>query len=83
MKEEEGRHNVAIEAFNVNERSIQELKNKLLEEEGDEKVLQLPLIVLRGRLRVKRCSFATQTINWPPPKLRSLPLRRSWRRPRR
>ena len=37
MKKEEGRHNVAEEAFNVAEKSIQELKNKLLEEERERK----------------------------------------------
>ena len=37
MKEEEGRHNAAVEAFNMAERSIQELKNKLLEEERERK----------------------------------------------
>ena len=37
MKEEEGRHNATIKAFNVAEKSIQELKNKLLEEEKERK----------------------------------------------
>ena len=37
MKEEEGRHNAAVEAFNVAERSSQELKNKLLKEEMEQK----------------------------------------------
>ena len=37
MKKEEGRHNVGEEAFNVAEKSIQELKNKLLEEERERK----------------------------------------------
>uniref|UniRef100_A0A7N2QY25 Uncharacterized protein n=1 Tax=Quercus lobata TaxID=97700 RepID=A0A7N2QY25_QUELO len=35
MKEEEGRCNATVEAFNVAERSIQELKRKLLEEERE------------------------------------------------
>ena len=35
MKEEEGRRNATVEAFNVAERSIQELKRKLLEEERE------------------------------------------------
>ena len=37
MKEEEGRRNAAMEAFNVVERSIQELKKKLIEEELERK----------------------------------------------
>ena len=37
MKEEEGRHNVVVEAFNVPKKSIQELKSKLLEEERKRK----------------------------------------------
>ena len=35
MKEKEGRRNAAMEAFNVAERSIQELKKKLIEEERE------------------------------------------------
>ena len=37
MKEEEGRHNVVVEAFNVPEKSIQELKSKLIEVERHRK----------------------------------------------
>ena len=37
MKEEEGRRNATVEAFNVAERSIQKLKSKLLEEERERK----------------------------------------------
>ena len=37
MKEEEGRRNAAVEAFNLAKKSIQELKNKLLEEERERK----------------------------------------------
>jgi len=37
MKEEEGRHNVAVEAFNITEKRIQELKSKLLKEERERK----------------------------------------------
>ena len=37
MKEEEGRRNAAMEAFTMAERSIQELKKKLLEEERERK----------------------------------------------
>ena len=37
MNEEEGRRNVAVGAFNVAERSHQELKKKLQEEEKERK----------------------------------------------
>ena len=37
MKEEEGRRNVAVEAFQVANKSIQELKRKLQEEEKERK----------------------------------------------
>ena len=37
MKEEEGRRNATVEAFNVAEKSIQELKSRLLEEERERK----------------------------------------------
>ena len=37
MKEEEGRRNPDVGAFNVAERSIQELKRKLQEEEKERK----------------------------------------------
>lgn len=37
MKEEEGKRNVAVKAFTVVERNIQELKKKLLEEERERK----------------------------------------------
>ena len=37
MKEEEGRHNAAMEAFNVAEKSIQELKKRLQKEEKERK----------------------------------------------
>ena len=39
MKEEEGRRHTAVEAFSVIAKSIQDLKNKLLEERGREKML--------------------------------------------
>src|SRR6266702_3232773 len=37
MKEEEGRRNAVVEAFNAAEKSIQELKSRLLEEERERK----------------------------------------------
>ena len=38
MKEEEGRRNVAMEVFNLAEKRISEMKNKLSEVERDKKV---------------------------------------------
>ena len=43
MKEEEGRCHAAVEAFSVAEKSIQDLKNKLLEEERERKSAALTL----------------------------------------
>ena len=37
MKEEEGRRNAAVEAFNAAEKRIQELKSRLLREERERK----------------------------------------------
>lgn len=37
MKKEEGRYHTAVEAFSVAEKSIQDLKNKLLKEERERK----------------------------------------------
>ena len=54
MKEEEGRHNAAVKAFNMAEKSNQELKKKLLEEERERKnaTSQL-LIVLKSKPRAR------------------------------
>jgi len=46
-------------------------------------MLQLFLTVLRSKLRAKGFSFTTLRISWPPPKLKSLPLKTNWRRLRR
>ena len=43
MKEEEGRHNATVKAFNVAEKSNQELKKKLLEEEKERKSVAIAL----------------------------------------
>ena len=37
MKEEEGRHNAAVETFQVAEKSLKKKKKKLLEEEKERK----------------------------------------------
>ena len=43
MKEEEGRRIVAVNAFNVDEKRIQELKNKLAAAERDKKGVEVAL----------------------------------------
>lgn len=43
MKEEEGRRNAAVEAFNVAEKRINELKNKLTKVERDKKSAEVAL----------------------------------------
>ena len=48
-----------------------------------EKVQQQLLIMLKSKPRAKGCFFAMLRINWPSPKIKSLHLRRNWRRPRR
>ena len=48
-----------------------------------EKVQQQLLIMLKSKPRAKGCFFAMLMINWPSPKIKSLHLRRNWRRPRR
>ena len=42
MKEEEGQRNAAVEAFQVAEKSLKEIKKKLLEEEKERNTQQLP-----------------------------------------
>ena len=54
MKKEEGRRNVAEEAFNVAEKSIQELKNKLLEEERERKSVAAALDNAEGQAEGQR-----------------------------
>ena len=43
MKEKEGRRNAAVEAFNMAEKSIQELKSRLHEEERERKSIAVAL----------------------------------------
>ena len=43
MKEEEGRHNVTVDAFHVAKKNNQELKNKLAESERDRKSAEATL----------------------------------------
>ena len=43
MKEEEGRRNAAMEAFNVTEKRINEMKNKMAEVERDKKNVEVAL----------------------------------------
>lgn len=43
MKDEDGRHIAVVGAFNVAEKRIQELKNKLIEADGDKKSVEVAL----------------------------------------
>ena len=43
MKDEDGRHIAVVDAFNVAEKRIQELKNKLIEAYGDKKSVEVAL----------------------------------------
>ena len=43
MKEEEGRYNAAMVAFNVANKRINEMKNKLFEVERDKKSVEVAL----------------------------------------
>ena len=64
-------------------RAIKSLRNNYWKSREKEKVQQQLLIELKNRLRARGCSFATPRISWPPLKLKSLHLRRNWRRSRR
>ena len=43
MKDEDGRHIAVVGAFNVAEKRIQELKNKLIKADGDKKSIEVAL----------------------------------------
>ena len=55
MKEEEGRRNTVVKAFNVVEKRINEMKNKMAEVEKDKKSIKASL--------ANRCSFARSRIS--------------------
>ena len=57
MKEEEGRRKAAMEAFNVVERSIQELKKKLIEEELERKSDAVALDSTEKQVKSQRVLF--------------------------
>ena len=67
-KEEDGRQIAAVEAFQVAEKSIKDLKAKFTEEERERKKKVMPLSwkVLRGKQRGKGCCSAMSRTNWPP-----------------
>ena len=54
MKEKEGRHNVAVKAFNVVEKRINELKNKLTEVERDKKSAETALDNVKRQVEGQR-----------------------------
>ena len=79
MKEEEGRRIVAVDAFHMAEKSIQELKTKLPRRREKEKELQLPWTALKDKQKAKgyysampRTSWPPPRTSWPPPRSRSL-----------
>ena len=57
MKEEEGRRNASVEAFNVAEKSNQELKKKLLEEERERKSATTALDSVEKQAESQRMLF--------------------------
>ena len=60
MKEEEGRRNAAMEAFNVVERSIQELKKKLIKEEREWKSVVAALDSAKKQVEDQLATSKTQ-----------------------
>lgn len=83
MKEEEGKRHAAVEAFSVAKKSIQDLKNKLLEEERERKSVVSALDSAERQPRANECSYTTPRISYLPLKPRSLPSRKSLRKPKR
>ena len=66
-KEEDGRQIATVEAFQVAEKIIKDLKAKFTEEERErKKVMPLSWKVLRGKQKAKRCCSAMSMTNWPP-----------------
>ena len=57
MKEKEGRHNATVKAFNVAEKSNQELKKKLLEEERERKSVAVAFEIGRASCRERVCAI--------------------------
>ena len=62
MKEEEGRRNATVEAFNVAQKRINEMKSKMVEVERDKKSIEAALDNAE-RLRAKGCSSVRPRIN--------------------
>ena len=66
-KEEDGRQIATVEAFQVAEKIIKDLKAKFTEEERErKKVMPLSWKVLRGKQKAKGCCSAMSRTNWPP-----------------
>ena len=63
MKEEEGRHNVAVEAFGVAEKSNQDLKKKLLEVEKEKKYAAAALESAEKQAKSQRLLLRTSEDN--------------------
>ena len=54
MKEEEGRRNAVMEAFQVAEKSLKEMKKKLLEEEKERKYAAAALEIAEKQAKTQR-----------------------------
>jgi len=63
MKEEEGRRNAAMDAFHVAEKSIQELKKKLQEEERERKYAATSLENVEKQAKSQRLLLRTAKDN--------------------
>ena len=63
MKEEEGRHNAAVEAFGVAEKRNQELKKKLLEVEKEKKYAAAALESAEKQAKSQRLLLRTSEDN--------------------
>ena len=61
-----------MEAFNVAEKSNQELKKKLQEEEKEGSMQWQPWKMLKSKLKTKCCCCVLLRTTWPPPGLRLL-----------
>ena len=83
MKEEEGRHNATMKAFNVAKKSNQELKKKLLEEERERKSVAIALDSAEKQAKSQRVLLHNAEDQLAGSKLKSPRLRRNWRKPKR
>ena len=57
-----------MDAFNVADKRITELKNKLTEVERDKKSAEIALECAKGRLKVNKGNYVRPRTSWLPPK---------------